>query len=68
MIVKGIYPKDVSVLVEFMASDLEKIHKAMDHCKLTYFGPDQEQMAAQDFFKNNFYSFLTELVKTLKDE
>jgi hypothetical protein len=68
MDVKGIYPKDVAVIVEFRASELEKIKVAMDDCKLTYFGPDKDKMDAQEFFKTNFYSFLTELVKTLKDE
>ncbi len=68
MDVKGIYPKDVAVVVEFRATELEKIKMAMDDCKLTYFGPDQDKMDAQEFFKVNFYSFLTELVKTLKDE
>ena len=54
MDVKGIYPKDVAVVVEFRASELEKIKMAMDDCKLTYFGPDQDKMDAQEFFKTNF--------------
>jgi hypothetical protein len=68
MIIKNIYPKDISVIIEFRASDLEKIRMAMDDCKLTYFGPDQARMDAQVFFKEKFYPFLEELVKSLKEE
>jgi hypothetical protein len=68
MDVVKVYPKDISVLVEFRATELEKIKTAMDDCKLTYFGSDQYKMDAQVFFKNTFYPFLTELLKSLKDE
>ena len=66
MDVKGVYPKDVTVIVEFLASELEKIKLAMENCKLTYFGPDQEKMDAQEFFKNDFYSFVADLTQRLK--
>jgi hypothetical protein len=63
-----VYPKDVSILLEFRATELDKIKTAMDDCKLTYFGVDPAKMEAQTFFKDVFYPFLTELMKSLKDD
>jgi hypothetical protein len=68
MDVKGIYPKDVAVLVEFRATELEKIKTAMDDCKLTYFGPDQGQDGCTGVFSKQLFSVFNGIGKSLKDE
>lgn len=66
--VKGVFSKDVVVLIEFSLTELEKIKAAMDFCQLTYFGTDQYRMDAQEHFKKSFYSFVAEVIKDIKGE
>jgi len=61
------YPKDITIVCEFSATDLMKIRKAMDLIEVQFDRNKPEEVEAKDFLTINFMEWLDATLKEVLD-
>ena len=64
--VKGVYPKDVCVVLEVRLSDLKKLRESLDMCEINKLKVTTEQLEAARYLQEDFYPFLAQLIKDVE--
>lgn len=59
----GAKPKNISVLTDIDLSDLRKVKWSLEHCSLNYDGEVQFELESAEYFSNEFYTSVCELIK-----